>query len=297
MHHALNAVVMVLTPQQANTVAKLPGVAAVERDRPIPLATDIGPGFIGAASVWFGASAGQDTLFAGGFDDAGGYRGDGIVIGDIDTGYNSESPSFSATDNRGYTISNPLGSGNYIGQCGVSGISLAGCNDKVIGVYDEIDLTSGASSPTYSVEDTQGHGSHTASTAAGNYRSATLAGYTAPISGIAPHANLVVYYACSPDPTVQCSTAATSASVDQAVQDGIVDALNYSISGGGSPWNDSTSLAFLSAVDAGIFVAAAAGNTGTSVPVPVPGSARSRRAVGSHDRRGNAYRRRHCAGF
>lgn len=271
MQSALNAAIIDMTPQEAAKVAKVNGVVAVERDRPHPLATDIGPGFIGAASVWWGTPAGQDTLFASGFDNNGGYRGDGIVIGDIDTGYNSKSPSFQPTDANGYKVTNPLGTGNFLGQCtlgaGVAGISLAGCNDKVIGAYDEIDLTSGGT--TFSVEDTQGHGSHTASTAAGDLRSATLSGYTANVSGVAPHANLVIYYACSPNPLVQCSTAATTASVNQAIQDGVVNALNYSISGGTDPWNDSTSLAFLSAADAGIFVAAAAGNGNN----PLPGSA------------------------
>ena len=276
MQHALNAMVVELTPDQANRVRQVSGVAAVERDVPHPLSTDIGPGFIGAASIWWGTTASQDTIFANGFESTVGFKGDGIVIGDIDTGYNSSSPSFTATDGSGYTITNPLGTGVFLGQCGLANISDAGCNDKVIGVYDEIDLTgscTGACPPTFSVEDTQGHGSHTASTAGGNGRSATLSGYTANISGVAPHANLVIYYACSPDANVQCSTAATTASVDQAIQDGVVDALNYSISGGTDPWNDSTSLAFLAAADAGIFVAAAAGNTNASVPVPVPGSA------------------------
>lgn len=265
MRHALNAVVLQLSPEQAARIATVAGVVAVDRDRPQPLATDIGPGFIGASSVWWGAPAGQDTLFANGFQATLGYRGDGMVIGDIDSGYNSMSPSFQATDSSGYTISNPLGSGHYIGQCSVPNISLAGCNDKVIGVYDMINLTRGGSS--YSVEDTDGHGSHTASTAAGDARMATFFGYTVPVSGVAPHANLVIFYACSPDPNVGCSTAATSASVDQAVADGIVDALNFSISGGSDPWNDVTSMAFLGATNAGIFVAAAAGN-GT----PSPGS-------------------------
>jgi Subtilase family/PA domain len=281
MVHALNAVVVELTSAEVNKVLKVAGVAAVNRDIPHALATDIGPGFIGASSVWWGTPAGQDTIFAGGFDSQIGFRGDGIVIGDIDTGYNSMSPSFQPTDSSGYTVQNPLGSGNFLpmSQCnlgaGATGISLAGCNDKVIGAYDELDLTNSDPnfSGTYSVEDTQGHGSHTASTAGGDGRSATLAGYTAPISGVAPHANLVIYYVCSPDPAIQCSTAATSAAADQAIQDGVVDALNYSISGGTDPWNDPTSLAFLSAADAGIFIAAAAGNTGTSVPLQVPGTA------------------------
>jgi hypothetical protein len=64
--------------------------------------------------------------------------------------------------------------------------------------------------------------------------------------------------------------------VDQAIADGIIDVINFSISGGVSPWKDSNSLSFLAAEEAGIFVAAAAGNTGTSVPVPVPRSTNHR---------------------
>lgn len=275
MQHALNAVLLSLTPEQAKAVAAVAGVVAVERDRPRPVDTDIGPGFIGASSLWWGKPAGQDTVFTDGFESVTGFRGEGLVIGDIDTGYNSLSPSFAAIDAQGYHIQNPLGSGNFLGECNVANISKAGCNDKVIGVYDMVDLTgscSGTCPSQHSVEDTQGHGSHTASTAAGNGRLASLSGYTAPISGVAPRANLVIYYACSPDSNILCSNAATSASVDQAIQDGIVDALNYSIGGGTDPWNEATSLAFLSAQDAGIFIAASAGNTSTSTPEQLPGT-------------------------
>lgn len=265
MRHALNAVVLELDPTQAERVRALPGVAAVEPDRAHALATDISPGFLGASSLWWGTAAASDALFVSGFENAGGSFGDGIVIGDIDTGYNSLSPSFQPIDATGYHIRNPLGSGHFLGQCslggGSGGISLAGCNDKVIGAYDEIDLTGSAGPATsYSVEDTQNHGSHTASTAAGDRRRGTYNGYTTGIAGIAPHANLVIYYACSPLPAVQCTTSALTASIDQAIQDGVVDALNYSISGGTDAWYDAVSLAFLSATDAGIFVAAAAGN-------------------------------------
>jgi len=272
MQHALNAVVLELSPDEADQVARTPGVEAVEQVVGRPLATDLGPGLIGAASIWWGTPAGQDSMFATGFETTPGYFGDGIVVGDIDTGYNSQSPSFDATDDTGYTIKNPLGSGTYTGDCDLINffpISLAGCNDKVIGIYDEISRANGQSPAT--VEDTQGHGSHTASTAAGNARYATVAGYTTRISGVAPHANLVIYYACAPPP-VRCLTSATTASVDQAVQDK-VDVLNYSISGGTDPWTDSTSLAFLAAEKMGIFIAAAAGNAEGQVPVPVPGSA------------------------
>ncbi len=268
--HALNGVVVELDAKEAARVRDLPGVAALERDGRYAPATDIGPSYIGATSLWWGANAVADTVFAANFDTAG-FRGEGLVAGIIDTGYNSLSPSFAVTDDTGYTVQNPLGTGHFLGQCNVANISRAGCNDKVIGVYDLVDT--GQGEPATSVEDTQGHGSHTGSTVAGDPRPATLLGYTARISGMAPHANLVVYYVCSPDPAVLCGYAATVSAVDHSIQDGVVDALNYSVGGGADPWGESASLAFLAAADAGIFVAAAAGNTGTSVPVPVPGSA------------------------
>lgn len=268
MQYALNAVVVDLTPEQARLIKDVPGVKTVDRDEIHQPASDIGPGFIGAKNLWFGTSGGvgADTIFKDGFEgpSSAGALGDGVVVGDIDTGYNSASPSFTAIDETGYEITNPLGDGNFIGDCAVADISVAGCNNKVIGVYDMINAT-----PT-SVEDAQSHGSHTASTAAGNIRSSDFGGYMPQISGVAPHANLVIFYACDPS---GCPTSATSASVDQAIQDGLVDVLNYSISGGGSPWSQVTSRAFLAAQNAGIFVAAAAGNTGAGVDQATPGSA------------------------
>jgi hypothetical protein len=272
MRHALNAQVLRLSADEALRVARMAGVAAVEPDRMLAPTTDIGPGFIGAASVWWGTRAAEDSIFAAGFTSASGYRGDGVVIGMIDGGYNSLSPSFQAVDSLGRALVNPLGHGHFLGQCSVPGISIGGCNDKVIGVWDEFGLTGGGVDPVYSVEDVAGHGSHIASTAAGNVRAATLAGFSASLSGVAPHANLVIFRACSPEPNVGCPVTAIVASIDQSVADGVVDALNYSITGGETPWSESISLAFLAAANAGIFVAAAAGNS----PVPDAGSVLNR---------------------
>ncbi len=274
MQHALDAVAVDLTPGEALALSVLRGVEAIEPEYFEPLQTDIAPAFIGATSVWWNASAGADSILANSFETAGDY-GDGVVVGVIDSGYNSASPSFAATDGRGYTIQNPLGAGQFIGQCALPSISVAGCNAKVIGVYDMLD--DGSAAHPFSAEDPfgplyVGHGSITASIAAGNFRTAAytdpnpfvdpaLATYTAKISGIAPHANLVIFRACG-DEFTGCSSIATAASVDQAVASGVVDVLNYSISGGTAPWAEATSQAFLSAVNAGIFVAAAAGNTG-----------------------------------
>jgi hypothetical protein len=264
LQHALSGAIVLLSPTEAAKLSALDGVAAVEPEQSVPLQSDVGPTFTSAASVWWGTRAGEDTLFARGFENTPAYRGDGVVIGDIDTGYNSASPSFKATDLNGARIANPLGSGHYLGQCGVPMISIAGCNDKVIGVYDEIGIMAGAGHAPYTVEDEAGHGSHTASIAAGNLRMASLDGYMTTIAGVAPHANLVVYRVC--DPFGSCSSTAIVSAINHAIADGVVDALNFSL--GGPPadvWSDSVSLSFLAAVDAGIFVAAAAGNA-TSTP-------------------------------
>jgi len=269
MQHAVSAAILVLSPDEAQRIVHLPGVATVEPDRQLEMASDIGPGFTGAMSVWWGMQVGQDSIFASAFVN-GGYEGDGVVVGVIDGGYNSLSPSFQATDATGYRISNPLGHGVFLGQCNVAGISRGGCNDKVIGVYDEVGLTANNANWVYSVEDEQGHGSHTASTAAGSRRAATVSGYSTLLAGVAPHANLVIYRACSP--YTGCGYAAIVAAIDQAVADGVVDALNFSISDTAGPWADIIADAFLSATEAGIFVAAAAGNTSSTTPTQASGS-------------------------
>ncbi|HEX5755442.1 MAG TPA: S8 family serine peptidase [Arenimonas sp.] len=79
-------------------------------------------------------------------------------------------------------------------------------------------------------------------------------------SGVAPRAHLISYKACEDE--AQCRGAWTLASVEQAVADG-VDVINYSISSGSSgPWNDTIGNAMLAAREAGIVVAASAGNDG-----------------------------------
>jgi hypothetical protein len=274
LRHALNAAVVEMTPTEARQVNGLAGIVSVHPVGSHVLATDLGPQFIGATQLWQVPAGVSDDIFPANFDGntpaakSNAALGDGIVVGDIDTGYNSLSPSFAPTDDTGYTIQNPLGAGNYLGQCSVANISNAGCNNKVIGVYDEID--DGVTAP-YSVEDTQGHGSHTASTAAGDSRSAALNGYTAHISGMAPHANLVIFYGCAPAPK-NCPDDALAQAADDAVAGGVVDVINFSISGGFDPWNEPTSQAFLGAEAAGIFIAAAGGNTSASTPAAIPGT-------------------------
>jgi hypothetical protein len=247
MQHALNAVIVRLSAAEASAIMKRPDVLFIEREHMLELDTDRGPSFIGATAIWGGSTASGVAT-----------KGEGILFGDIDSGINWESPAFAAVGpNDGYVHLNPLGTGNYLGQCAPGGVDAGKCNDKLIGMYN-------FAAPGTTATDIEGHGSHTASTVAGNTWNAIYASGPFTISGVAPHANVIAYLAC---PTTSCPSSATSQSANQAVADG-VDVINYSISGGTSPWTDATSTAFRNAVAGGAFVAASAGNTSTSVPNP-----------------------------
>jgi subtilisin family serine protease len=251
LQHALNAVIVELDEAEAARIAQRGEVDFVERDRELQLLTDRGPSFIGAPSIWDGSASNGVAS-----------RGEGVVVGIIDSGVNWQSPAFAGTGPKdGYVHVNPRGAGNYLGLCGPTppNADLGRCNDKLIGMYDFT-----TTSATRSATDHLGHGSHTASTVAGNQWDAPFGGGTFTISGVAPHANVIAYRVCTS--ATSCSGAASVQSVNQAIVDG-VDVLNYSISGGTSPWSDSVAVAFRNAVDAGIFVAASAGNSG-----PDPGS-------------------------
>lgn len=276
--HAMNGMAVRLTPAEAIELAKHPEVAAMTPLRTVPVSTDHGPRLIGANRYWEGQlESGWDGLFGSGFEaPAEGNRGEGMVVGVIDTGLNFGHPSFAAQAQDGYQHVNPLGSGQYLGLCGPgpSPDWTPACNDKVIGAYDFIselmpevwqwdpDASNGPGP-----QDENGHGTHVAGTAVGNPVLATPVGApAAAISGVAPRANLVVFDTCytTGDGGGSCLNVSLVAALDRAVSDGVVDVINYSIAGGSSPWQQHESLGFLDAVDSGIFVAAAAGNSGPS---------------------------------
>ncbi len=245
----LNGVAVRMDAAEAARVASLTGVRQVERDSTRELLTDAGPDWIGADSIHDGTAApgGAGTM------------GEGVVVGIIDTGINTDHPSFADIGPvDGYDHDNPRLT--YLGVCDpITGLPF--CNDKLIGVYDFTQTTP---------EDGIGHGSHVASTVAGNFVTAEMVGPTItvsrPISGVAPHANIISYKACQ-ELTGNCLLSGILGAINAATLDG-VDVINYSIGGGSSnPWVDSDSQAFFDAYSAGIFVATSAGNSG-----PNPGT-------------------------
>jgi subtilisin family serine protease len=262
MQHALNAMIVDLTESEASAMRRMPDVRLVEENRDVPMDTDLGPQLIGATPVWTGTNPGAPGPF----------RGENIVYGVIDSGINFGSPSFAAVGPvDGYVHNNPLGAGNFLGTCAAGGVDAGRCNDKLIGGYDFVcgapanlcGATNIREEPGFG--DTNGHGSHTASTGAGNTRDVLFSGNNLRISGVAPRANIIAYDVCYTNTATGqglCPSASSVAAVNQAVADGIVDAINFSIGGGVNPWADSVSLAFLNAVDSGIYVASSAGNSG-----------------------------------
>ena len=273
-----------MSPAEAATIAKLPNVAAVEREQMFELDTDAGPAFIGATAIWDGTATGGAGTF-----------GEGVIVGVIDTGIDPWNPSFAATGSDGYTVTNPYGAGNYVGVCDPANTSPpAGvvaydptfpCNSKLIGVWG---YTASDDNP----RDGDGHGSHTASTAAGNFVDDSVvetptATYMADISGVAPHANIIMYDGCIDDGG--CPGASLTAARDQALLDG-VDVINYSIGSGSAtadPYNEVESQQWLALRKAGVFVATSAGNAGNGdATVGSPGDVPWLTTVGasSHDR-------------
>ena len=114
--------------------------------------------------------------------------------------------------------------------------------------------------------DVGSHGTHTATTAAGNANvEQVLDGESfGKSSGVAPAAKVSVYKICWEDDnpaTGGCYSSASVEAIDAAIKDG-VDVLNYSISGNTNSTTDPVALSFLNAAAAGVFVAASAGNSG-----------------------------------
>ena len=233
----LNGFALQLSAAEAARIRGLPGVRAVIPDRLEQPLTDAGPWFIKSDEIWGGNTpAGVST------------KGEGILVGILDTGINFDHPSFADDADPAYTYPTATPKG----VCAVSGgLYENACNNKLIGAYS---FTTEAVTP----EDTDGHGSHTASTVAGN--TLTVADFNGvsnvTISGVAPRAQIIAYDVCDEQ---GCAATASAAAVQQAIEDD-VDVINYSISGGRDPYNDPVELAFLEAFNAGIFVAASAGN-------------------------------------
>jgi len=246
---------LVLPANRARDLLSVPGVVAVQTDDINQLLTDSSTDFIGAPILW-------DEL--GGESTA----GDGVLYGSLDSGLWPEHPSFAANPDIGDAPARPDGSAlecDYGDNPLTEVDDIYECNNKLVGGRAFIDGYLGAieePAEVYpdSARDSNGHGTHTATTSAGGVvGSAEVFGVDrGQISGVAPGAWVMGYKVCG---ALGCFGSDTTAAVEAAILDG-VDVINYSISGGTDPFSDPTELAFLDAYAAGVFVAASAGNSG-----------------------------------
>ncbi|MEZ5499783.1 MAG: S8 family serine peptidase [Steroidobacteraceae bacterium] len=278
--HAFNGFAARLTAVEAEKLRGNKDVMNVWEDRAVDLDTNNSPEFLGLLD----RKDGLRTRL--------GLKGEDIVIGVLDSGAVQEHPSFADTitkplpkfcDNPSWwqkplcgflekfrTVRVYDAPRNWNGIC-QEGEAWAAtdCNNKLIGARWFVDgFLAGRGSVVdgefLSPRDSDGHGSHTASTAGGNEVTASLNGTPlAQISGMAPRARIAVYKTCwlSPGATNNsCFFSDSAAATDAAVADG-VDVINFSV-GTAFAFNDPQDLAFLRAVDAGVFVARSAGNEG-----------------------------------
>jgi subtilisin family serine protease len=249
---ALNAFAAKLDASEVGEVMKQPGVLMVMPDQLRFPQTDSTPDFLGLTDP------GGPWLK--------GYTGDGVVVGVIDSGIWPEHPSF-ADDGSFSALPLPGAVPCEFGNTAHNANDVPfTCNNKLLGARQMLETYRalvGADPEEYdSARDDNGHGTHTASTAAGNSGvAASMYGRSfGTISGIAPRARVIAYKGLG---NLGGFTSDLAAAIDQAVADG-VDVINYSIGGGaGAPGADE--LAFLFAANAGVFVATSAGNSGPGV--------------------------------
>jgi subtilisin family serine protease len=281
---ALNGFTAELTAAQAAELSKDARVLAVEPDvenAPDYTTTDFLK-LTGEEGAW-------ETRF-GGEENA----GRGVVVGVIDSGYAPDNPFLQGEPVQ--PLSGPAEMGvpyrtaegriamlkadgtTFQGECqkGVgTGVAFDGtlCNSKVLSAryfadayLQSVKPENRAPQELISPVDVGSHGTHTATTAAGNANvEQVLDGMSfGKSSGVAPAAKVSVYKICWEDDnpaTGGCYSSSSIEAIDAATKDG-VDVLNYSISGNTDSTTDPVALAFLNAAAAGVFISASAGNSG-----------------------------------
>lgn len=285
--YSLNGFAARMTPAAVERLEHSPGVLHVWQDEVRSLATNHSADFLGLFD--------PDTGLRG----PAGLDGEGIVIGVIDSGVAPEHPALQDTRpvnqpsaclstwaevsllgrwlcknfRRADDVLDFEAPENWNGIC-EAGPEFAGddCNHKLIGARIFV-AGAQATGPIdageiLSPRDVDGHGTHIATTAAGNRVKASIFGtFLGNVQGMAPRARVAVYKACWLRPgagRAACNTSDLANAIDAAVADG-VNIINYSIGSSLFTATAPDDVALLTSAKAGVLTVVAAGNEGPNL--------------------------------
>lgn len=228
-----------LTQEELRAVQQKNGFISAHPERMLRRQTTHTPDFLGLQQdigLW------KDSNF-----------GKGVIIGVLDSGITPDHPSFSDAG----ILPPPL---KWKGRCELNGTA---CNNKLIGARSFNNAAKARKGEKGEAPiDEDGHGTHTASTAAGAFvdKAQVLGNAKGTAAGMAPHAHLAIYKVCFGE---DCPESDILAALDAAVEDG-VDVISISLGLSQPPpfFNDSTAIGAFAAIQKGIFVSCAAGNFG-----------------------------------
>ncbi|WP_410813841.1 S8 family peptidase [Micromonospora sp. 067-2] len=253
---AFNGFAADLTRAQVARLRGTQGVKAVYADVTVhTLASHTTPDYLGLT--------GRGGVWQQQFGDVR-HAGEGVIVGVIDTGYWPESRSFAPLPSP--RPDQAVIDAKWKGTCDVGAEAQVACNNKVIGArwYNDSGIADMFPDEYSSPRDRNGHGTHTASTAAGDNGVPASIGDQSlgAISGMAPAARLAIYKALYDNGAGSASGSGVDIvhAIDDAVADG-VDVINYSVGDDNDTFTP-IEQSFFNAAAAGVFVSAAAGNSG-----------------------------------
>ncbi|KAL5101105.1 hypothetical protein RYX36_005432 [Vicia faba] len=256
----INGFAAILEDEEAEELARNPNVVSVSLNKMHELHTTRSWEFLGLEGNGIAPKDSSWELAR---------YGEGTIIGNLDTGVWPESESFS-DQGMGPIPSKWHGDGiceidNFIDS------NKSYCNRKLIGArifYRGYEANAGIWNESfYTARDTTGHGSHTLSTAGGNFvQGVSIFGNgNGTAKGGSPKSHVVAYKVCWPGQGIHsggCYDADILAGFEAAISDG-VDVISVSL--GAKSRNlfaDSIAIGSFHAVANGIVVVTAAGNSG-----------------------------------
>lgn len=284
--YSLNGFAARMTEMQAEKMRHLPEVLNVWEDEVRPLATNFSADFLDLFDNETGLRGPRDL------------DGEDVVIAFIDSGIVPDHPALEDSrlsgpracrsswaeltflglwlcsdhrdEERTLLYESPE-SWNGVCQEG-EGWTSEDCNNKLIGArwYSDGAVASGPidDGEFFSPRDVDGHGTHTATTAAGNRVNASAFGtFLGRVQGVAPRARVAVYKGCwlRPGTTrAACNTSDLAQAIDAAVADG-VDIINYSVGNSRRDLVAPDDVALMNATKAGVLAVVAGGNEGPAL--------------------------------